>query len=41
MELSSIRTRYEYAAAQAEIIRDTYVTGYRTLDTLEDAREAE
>lgn len=41
IELSSIRTCYEYAAAQAKIIRDTYVTGYHTLDTLENAREAE
>ena len=32
---------YEYASAYAEVIRDTYVTGYRTLDTLEDARDAD
>jgi len=41
IEVSAIKACYEYASAQAEIIRDTYVTGYRTLDTLEDARDAD
>ncbi|MEE9342168.1 MAG: hypothetical protein V3V12_00880 [Gammaproteobacteria bacterium] len=41
IEVSAIKACYEYAAAQAEVIRDTYVTGYRTLDALEDARDAE
>lgn len=41
INVSEIKACYEYAAAQAELIRDTYVTGYRTLDTLDDARDAE
>ncbi len=41
IEISAIRACYEYASAYAEVIRDTYVTGYRTLDTLEDARDAD
>lgn len=41
IEISSVRTCYEYAAAQAEVIRDTYVTSYRTLDVLEDVRAGE
>ncbi len=41
VNVSEIKACYEYAAAQAELIRDTYVTGYRTLDTLDDARDAE
>lgn len=41
LNISSIKECYEYAAAYSEIIRDTYVSGYRTLDTLEDAREAD
>lgn len=41
INVSEIKACYEYAAAQAELIRDTYVSGYRTLDTLDDARDAE
>lgn len=41
IEVSAIKACYEYASAQAEVIRDTYVTGYHTLDTLADARDAE
>ena len=38
IDIAAIRACYEYAGSQAVIIRDTYVTGYRTLNTLEDAR---
>lgn len=41
INISEIKACYEYASAQAEVIRDTYITGYRTLDTLEEAREAD
>lgn len=41
LDVAELKQCYEYAGALAEIIRDTYVTGYRTLDTLEDARDAD
>jgi hypothetical protein len=41
IEISDIKACYEYASAQAEVIRDTYVAACRTLDALEDSRDAE
>jgi len=38
IEVSEIELSYQYASAEAEIIRDTYVTGYRTLEILEYAK---
>ncbi len=41
LDVSEIRACYEYASAQAEIISETYVAGYRTLNILKDSREAD
>ena len=41
INVADIRQCYEYASAQAEIIKDTYVAGYRTLYTLSDAKDAD
>jgi hypothetical protein len=41
VDISDVKACYQYATAQANIIRDTYVTGYRTLATLLDAKDAE
>jgi len=41
IEISEIKKCYEYATSQAEIIRDTYRTGYQTLSALEDAKDSE
>ena len=38
VNISDVKACYEYASAQAEIIRDTYVSGYRTLESLLDGR---
>lgn len=40
IEISEIEACYRYAGAQAEVIRDTYVAGYRVLETVQDARGA-
>ena len=41
IDVSSIARCYEYAFAQAELIRDTYVTGHRTLKAIQEAQELE
>ncbi|HPL68363.1 MAG TPA: hypothetical protein PLG94_17640 [Smithellaceae bacterium] len=40
IDMSSLRVCYAYANAQAKIIKDTYVSGYRTLNTLNEAHDA-
>lgn len=41
IDVADIRQCYEHASAVAEIVKDTYVAGYRTLAELADARDAE
>ena len=41
ININEIKKCYQYATAQAEIIRDTYVAGYRTLRTLSEFKDAE
>ena len=40
IDITEIRQCYKYAYAQAEIIKDTYVTGFNTIATLEDGKIA-
>ncbi len=37
IDVTAIKECYEYAFAQAKLIRDTYVAGYRTLEWLQEA----